>query len=187
MRRLTTLTTGFSRIASTWPITQVVQSSSTRTLSTPTSMASPSIFMTQDEICPIKSWKEIRDGSYKVFFHMRHLVDHQSAARSPLQCCPYISAISTPRRKASQRSSSSLFVPSWFLKKLTWLQMISMVLRSDVVAETASLLLTKHLWTVPCLRHRAPHHCGDLVPFRTIGQTSVDSQTTWLSTFLESA
>ena len=27
---------------------------------------------------------------------------------------------------------------------------------------------------VPCLRHRAPHHCGDLVSFRTIGQTSAD-------------
>ena len=50
----------------------------------------------------------------------------------------------------------------------------SMVLRGDVVAETTSVLLTKHLWTVPCLRHRAPHHCGDLVPFRTIGQTSAD-------------
>ena len=55
-----------------------------------------------------------------------------------------------------------------------WLQVISMVLRGDVVAETTSVLLTKHLWTVPCLRHRAPHHCGDLVPFRTIGQTSAD-------------
>ena len=27
---------------------------------------------------------------------------------------------------------------------------------------------------VPCLRHRAPHRCGDPDPFRTTGQTSVD-------------
>ena len=27
---------------------------------------------------------------------------------------------------------------------------------------------------VPCLRHRAAHRCGDLDPFRTTGQTSVD-------------
>ena len=27
---------------------------------------------------------------------------------------------------------------------------------------------------VPCLRRRAPHHCGDPDPSRTIGHTSVD-------------
>ena len=27
--------------------------------------------------------------------------------------------------------------------------------------------------TVPCLRRRAPHHCGDPDPYRTIGRTSV--------------
>ena len=42
-----------------------------------------------------------------------------------------------------------------------------MALRGDVVAETTSVLLTKHLWT-------GPHHCGDLVPFRTIKQTFAD-------------
>ena len=61
-RRLTTLTTSFSRIASTLPSTQVVQFSSTRTPSTPTSMSGPSTFMTQDESYPIKSWTENRDG-----------------------------------------------------------------------------------------------------------------------------
>ena len=50
----------------------------------------------------------------------------------------------------------------------------SMVLHGDIAAKTTSVLLTKHLRTVPCLRHRAPHHCGDLDPFRTSGQTSVD-------------
>ena len=40
-------------------------------------MSSPSAFMTQDEICPIKSWKENREGSCKVFFHVLHFVDHQ--------------------------------------------------------------------------------------------------------------
>ena len=34
-------------------------------------------FMTQDEICLIKSWKENRDGSCKVFFHVPRFVDHQ--------------------------------------------------------------------------------------------------------------
>ena len=58
-------------------ITEDAQFSSTRTLSTPTSMSSPSTFMTQDETYPIKSWKENRDGSYKVFFHVPHFVDHQ--------------------------------------------------------------------------------------------------------------
>ena len=43
-----------------------------------------------------------------------------------------------------------------------------------IAAKTTSVLLTKHLRTVPCLRHQTPHHCGDLDPFRTIGQTSVD-------------
>ena len=47
-----------------------------------------------------------------------------------------------------------------------------MALRGVVAAETTSVLLTKHLRIVPCLRHRAPHHCGNLDPFRTIGQTS---------------
>ena len=42
--------------------------------------------MTQDETCQTKSWKENRDGSCKVFFHVPHFVDHQSAARRYLQC-----------------------------------------------------------------------------------------------------
>ena len=75
-------------------------------------MSNPSIIVTQGETCQIKSWKENSDGSCKVFFHVPHCVDHQSAGRSPLQCCLYISATSTPRSKASPRSSFSLFVPS---------------------------------------------------------------------------
>ena len=80
--------------------------------STPTSMSSPSTFMTQDESYPIKSWKENRDGSYKVFFHVPHFVVHQGADRHALQCSLFISASFTPKRKALPRSSSSLFVPS---------------------------------------------------------------------------
>ena len=56
---------------------------------------------------------------------------------------------------------------------LTWLQVISMVLRGDVAAETTSVLLRKPLLIVPCPRHR-PHTIVDLDPFRTIGQTSAD-------------
>ena len=49
-----------------------------------------------------------------------------------------------------------------------------MVLRGVVAAETTSVRLTKLLLIVPCLRHRVPHHCGDLDPFRRIGQMSAD-------------
>ena len=48
-------------------ITQFVQFSSTTTPSTPTSMSSPSTFMTQDGICLIK---ENRDGSYSLMCHI---------------------------------------------------------------------------------------------------------------------
>ena len=78
------------------------------------------------------------------------------------------------KERHCQRSSFSLFVPSWFLRKLTWLQVTSMVLHGGIAAKTTSVLLTKHSWTVSCLRLRAPHHCGDQVPFRTIGPTSAD-------------
>ena len=47
-----------------------------------------------------------------------------------------------------------------------------MVLRGDAAAET-TILLTKHLLIVLCLRHQAAHHCEDLDPFPTCGQTSV--------------
>ena len=34
--------------------------------------------------------------------------------------------------------------------------------------------IDQSIWTVSCLRPQAPHHCGDLDPFWTIGQTSAD-------------
>ena len=40
--------------------------------------------------------------------------------------------------------------------------------RKDLSAIDEALL------TVPCLRHWAPHHCGDLDPFLTCGQTSAN-------------
>ena len=46
--------------------------------------------------------------------------------------------------------------------------------RGEVAAEIVSVLLTKHLRTVPCLRHLAAHNSVDLDPFRTTGQTSAD-------------
>ena len=49
-----------------------------------------------------------------------------------------------------------------------------MVLRGGVAAKTTSVLLTKHLRIVPCLRHWAQLFCGDLDPFWTVGQTSAD-------------
>ena len=121
----------------------------------------------QDETCLIKLRKKNRNGSRKVFFHVPHVSDHQWADRSTTQCCFYISATSTSRRKTPPRSSFSLFVPLWFLKKLTWLQVISMISGGDLPAETTSVLLTKHFLTVPCLRRWALHHFGYIDPFQT--------------------
>ena len=42
-----------------------------------------------------------------------------------------------------------------------------------VAAATISVLSMKCFLIVPCLRRRAPHHCGDPDPSRTIGRTSV--------------
>ena len=102
----------FLQVGSTGPVIQAARFSSIRTPSFPTSMSSPSTFMTQDETCQIKSWKGNRDGSYKMFFHVPHFGVNQKAGRNNLQCSLYISATSTPRRKALPRSSSSLSVPS---------------------------------------------------------------------------
>ena len=96
----------------------------------------------------------------RLFFHVPHFVDHQSAARSPSQCCLCTSATSTPRREASPKSSSSPIVLSWLLNRLT-LQVTSMVLRGDAATETTSVLSTKLLQTMHCRRYWAVHHCGD--------------------------
>ena len=80
-RRPNMLTTSFSRIASTWLIMQALRFSSIRTLSIPTSMSNLSTFMTQDETCQIKSWKENRDGSCKVFFHVPYFGVRQYHSR----------------------------------------------------------------------------------------------------------
>ena len=76
-----------------------------------TSVSNRSTFMTQGEVCKIKSLKENRDGFYKKFFHVPHFVEPQSVVRSSLLYCPCISATLTPRKKASPRSSSRLFLP----------------------------------------------------------------------------
>ena len=180
------LITTFLQVASTWPIMQAVWFSSIWTHSTPTSMSSPSTFLTQDEIGLIKSWKENRNGSCKVFFHVPYFVVRQWAGKSTLPCCQNISATSTPRRKASPRSSFSLFVPFWFLKKLT-LKVISMVLRGGVAAETTSGQLTKHIRTVSCLRHLAHTVVRTWIHSGQLGRRLLISQTTGLPPLLESA
>ena len=50
---------------------------------------------------------------------------------------------------------------------------IVQTIRALVAAATLSVLSMKYFLTVPCLRRRAPHHCGDPDPYRTIGRTSV--------------
>ena len=42
-----------------------------------------------------------------------------------------------------------------------------------VAAATISVVLTKYFLTLPCRRRRAPHHCGDPDPSRTIGRMCV--------------
>ena len=91
-------------------------------------------------------------GCCKEFFHASHVAVPQSVVRSSLPCCPCISATSTPR------GSSKLFVPLWFLMKLTLLQVISMEQRDDVGDEIISVILMRHLRTVLCPRHWALHH-----------------------------
>ena len=49
-----------------------------------------------------------------------------------------------------------------------------------------SVLLIKCFLIAPCLRHQAPHRCGDPDPSRTIGLMSVHFSTPRLSAFLES-
>ena len=49
-----------------------------------------------------------------------------------------------------------------------------MVPHGGTAAKTTKVILTKPSRTVPCLGHRAPHHCGNLDPFLTCGQTSAD-------------
>ena len=121
------------------PTTEAARCFSTKTPSTVMSKSSPVTIMTPGAICLIKWWKGNRDGSYRVFCHAPHFVNHQWAGRSTLQCSPFLSATITPRRKASPRSSFLLFVPSWILRKLTWLQVISMVLHGGIAAKTTSL------------------------------------------------
>ena len=86
-----------------------------------TSMSSPSPFMRHNGIFLIMSW----DGSFKVFFHVPHFGVRQWAGRSVSQCCLCISATFMPKRRTLSRSSSSLFVPSWFIRKLILLQVTS--------------------------------------------------------------
>ena len=73
------LTTSFSRIASTRPITQAAQFSSIRTRSTPTSMSSPSTFMIPGEPCLLKLLKANMDDFYMVFFHVPYVGVRQLA------------------------------------------------------------------------------------------------------------
>ena len=136
-KRLTMLITIFFKNGFTWRTLRAARFSSIRTPSTLTSMSNLCTFMTQGGACQIKSSKVNKDGFCKEFSHVPHFVEPQSVVRSYFLCCLCISATSTPRRKASPRSSFSLFAPC------------------DVAAETTSVLLTKPSRTVPCLRHWA--------------------------------
>ena len=49
-----------------------------------------------------------------------------------------------------------------------------MALRDDVAAGNNLSTIDEAFTDTTLPAPRAPHHCGDLDPFRTIGQTSVD-------------
>ena len=103
-KHLTMLITIFLQVAST----QAARFSSSRTLSTLTSVSNLSTFMTQGEACQVKSLKVNKDGCCKEFFHALHFaVPHQW----PKVFCSVVPAY-MPKRKASPRSSFLLFVPS---------------------------------------------------------------------------
>ena len=150
--------------------------SSTKIRSTLTSVSNLSTFMTQDEACKIKSLKENKDGFYRVFCHAPHFAVPQPVV---LKYCTvmslHISNIYAKKKGFAKKFSPNSSCQYEFLKRLTWLQVISVVLRGDAAAKTISVLSMRPLLIVPCLRHRAPHHCGDPDPSRTIGQTCVVS------------
>ena len=120
-------------------------------------MSSPSTFMTPGETCLLKSWKENRDGSYKVFFHVPYFGARQCAGRYFAVLSLHISNIFAKKKGIAEK-----------------FQVTSMELHGGTAAKTTSELWTKLFWTVSCTRHRATHHCGDLDTFQTSGPTSVD-------------
>ena len=132
------------------PLRRLCSPLSTRTPSIPTSMSSPSTFMTQDGICLITSWKKgNKDG-------FQGVLSRAFLRRSPV-CGQKCFTCSAPSTYQQHSHSLSCYDCSG---ELTWLQVISMELHGGIAAKTTSALLTKHLWTVICLLHRAPHHCG---------------------------
>ena len=101
------------------------------------------------------------------------------------------SALSTHKQhlrqeyKASPRKSSTPFVPLWFLKMLTWLQVISVALRGVVAAVTISVLLMKSLLSVPYLRRRTHTIVETWIHPEHLGWRMWISQPPWLSALLE--
>ena len=111
---------------------------------------------------------------------MQGVLSRASFRRSPVSGQKYFAVLSlhTSNTYAKKRGIAKKLILT--LRAIMISQEVDLVagdfkvLRGDVAAETTSALLRKHLQTVPCLRQRAPHHCGVLVPCRTTGQTSAD-------------
>ena len=92
---------------------------------------------------------------------------------------------------------SSLHISHIYVKKRGIAKKLILTLRAIMISQVVDLvagdfngtawrcrsrdnlsLLTMHLRTVPCLRHRAPHHYGDPIDSRRLGRRLRISQTT---------
>ena len=171
-RRLTMSIVTFLQVGSTWPIMQAVRFSSIRTPSIPTSMSNLSTFMTPRRDLP----DQVMEGETGMGYARCSFTCLISSTTSQRSGSLYgvVSAYQQHLRQEAHSHSSCHhgFSKHWF--GCRWFQWFQMVLHGGIAAETTSVPLTKLLLTVPYLRHRAPHRCGDPDRFRRIGQTSVD-------------
>ena len=114
--------------------------------STPTSVSSPSTFMTQDEI-----WQVVMEGEHG--WVLQGVLSRAIFRRPPVSRQKYFTVL-------------SLHISNIYDRKKGIAKKLILTLRATMVsqevdrlgyrAETTSVLLTKHSWTVSCLNHRTP-------------------------------
>ena len=125
--------------------------------------------LTSCEVCKIMLLKENRDGFYKAFSHVPLFVVLEQVAKRSSLCHRCTSAIFLPGKKG--------------IAKI--IQAISMAPLGVVAAVTISVLSMKCFSDCALPTPPGPTPLWDLDPSRTIGRTSVVSQASRLSTFLE--
>ena len=110
-KHLSILTMCYLRVSSTLPTTEDARFSTTRQPCNPILTSSPFTFMIPDGIYLFKSWKEIKDGLCKEYYHGPHVVEHHLTAGRTLPCEICIFPKYTPKNEVLRRSSSSQSVP----------------------------------------------------------------------------